>query len=404
MVKKNRKPRALVVVGAGASVEYGIPATTQLGSLIEVGVAADRYCAKVGGVDVYRDVKTALEDYYDGNSSEAHFERIYHVMRELHALHRTPRAVPKFSPVMLPFLNKQKNYSQESLQAACQTMLAVIYKEASTVCDSPKKPLKSLESFFSQLEEHFLPRVYTTNYDDFIGQATNDRYFTGFTRSCGTHALFDPHSYWSHWDDPALFHVHGSIHMGFPLPQDGCEIGELAWYPSRAEALKCSGFNGSSLGRMDGTGIERSAIITGLDKLGRLQQMPYALYYAGLSRDAMEADVVFILGSGLADLHLNTWLREARRHRQRLPLLYVGYWPGDTTELFSRFHFDYEDREIALFHDLRIDLANVPESHFKEASGWTIDAHKTAAVWADGFQAFLSHPDALAGAMKEIGA
>src|SRR5262249_36021514 len=157
------------------------------------------------------------------------------------------------------------------------------------------------------------------------------------------------------WDSPALFHVHGSIHMGFPQPIGPHQIGDIAWYHSRELALKRASYNGSNDPRMDGTQITRSAIITGLDKLGRRQRTPYAFYYSALGRDAMEADVIFVLGSGLADLHLNTWLGAVRRAKLKVPILYVGYWGSDAMTFYNSTHFGHDDRAISLMHDLRIN-------------------------------------------------
>lgn len=399
-----KKARALVVVGAGASVEFGISATAGFGELIDQKIQSNAYCQRSGGTVAYVDIKDKLISYYQ-NDDEAHFERIYHVMHELSVLSPpTPDAVAKFRPVMYPFLGRAVSYQPEALRVACQTMLDFIYKEVSSVCKTPKCSLDSLAAFFENLEQQYIPRVYTTNYDDFLGQATDNRYFTGFSRLHGGHLDFDPASYWSNWNKPGLFHVHGSIHMGFPH-EEGDEIGDIVWYTDRDEALKHASFSGSGVNRMDGTGLARSAIITGLDKLGRLQQSPYASYYSGLSRDAMEADVIFILGSGLADLHLNTWLEAVRRAKSRLPLVFVSYWGGSTEEFYSTIHFEQDnERDIALFHDLRIDLLNVPESQLKALDGWTIDANRSAAVWADGFQSFLANPSALQQAMRAIGA
>ncbi|HFH2507464.1 TPA: hypothetical protein ACGJQF_005047, partial [Pseudomonas aeruginosa] len=87
-----------------------------------------------------------------------------------------------------------------------------------------------------------------------------------------------------------------------------------------------------------------------MDKLGRLQQSPYAFYYSALNREAMEADLILVLGSGLADLHLNTFLKAARRARPDVPILYVGYWGREALDFYSTIHFELEDRDIALFH------------------------------------------------------
>ena len=99
---------------------------------------------------------------------------------------------------------------------------------------------------------------------------------------------------------PGLFHLHGSVHFRFPLgrtPDPDVEIGDLAWYESREEALRYAHSGGSGKARLDGTQLERSAIVTGLDKLGRLQQSPYLSYYGGLTREVNEADLIIVLGT-----------------------------------------------------------------------------------------------------------
>lgn len=67
------KGRAVVIVGAGASVEYGIPITARFGALIDQAVQADPYCVRVGGADAYSVVRQRLTDYYS-SAEEAHFE------------------------------------------------------------------------------------------------------------------------------------------------------------------------------------------------------------------------------------------------------------------------------------------------------------------------------------------
>jgi hypothetical protein len=49
-------------------------------------------------------------------------------------------------------------------------------------------------------------------------------------------------------------------------------------------------------------------------------------YYSALARDAMLADVIFVIGSGLGDLHLNAWLGQARLRNPLPPLLVVDWW------------------------------------------------------------------------------
>jgi len=396
-----KKKRALIIVGAGASVDYGIPVTAKFGSLIEADLQANKYCVQTGGWDAYLQIKDQLEAYYSPDTSEAHFERIYHVLHELGAMRLSKGAVPKYKPVLHPFLKKTVDLHPNALRAASQAMLAAIYKTASTRSSSPQCSIELLSRFLRSLDNCFISRIYSTNYDDFFSQAAPEL-FTGFTRKKENFYLFSPRDFWAGWEKPGLFHIHGSIHMGFPHNGgEEVDIGDLAWFDARDEALKYANFSGSGITRMDGTSIDRSAILTGLDKLGRIQQSPYSFYYAGLSRDVVEADLIFVLGSGLNDLHLNAWIKAVRREQTQVPLIYVSYWPNDE-DFYSDVNFELKDREISIVHDLRMKLQNLSSAEYCCLEGWTIDRQTNAAVWSRGFKSFLDSPDTLAYILSEI--
>ncbi len=397
-------------------MEFGIPATVGFGGIIDEALANDKWCQHTGGTQAYEDIKKALLEYYQGNASEVHFERIYHVLHELDAFHRTPGAVPKFSPVMLPFLTPAMNHPREALRAASRCMLETIYRATSKFCDSPKQPLDSMRDFFQKMETHFVPRIYTTNYDDFVQQATGNSYFSGFTEDRGSHQRFSAPDYWTNWDVPGIFHLHGSIHMGESSDFRSASIGDIVWYPKRSEAMRHISAQSSGVSRMDGTSFQRGAILTGLDKLGRLQQLPFAFYYAGLSREVVEADLIVVIGSGLADLHLNTWINAARTQRPELPLVYIGYWhrkspaPGeDADSLPDDFvkaieGYTQDDRDIELFHQLRVDLTHIRVQDVRAKDGWTVDASGRSAVWSDGLQSCLAKPEAFWSIVEAIAA
>lgn len=76
---------------------------------------------------------------------------------------------------------------------------------------------------------------------------------------------------------------------------------------------------------MDGSETIHTALVTGFDKLGRLQERPLSHFYASMMRDVMRADVIFVIGSGLGDLHLNALLHEARSRQPPTPLLFVDF-------------------------------------------------------------------------------
>ncbi|MFA4227899.1 SIR2 family protein [Xanthomonas perforans] len=390
----NNKKRALIIVGAGASIEYGIPATAAFGKLIEDHLTNDEYCRIQGGYDAYCKVKSKLESYYAPHSHEAHFERIYHVLHELAAMHVPEGAVPKFKPTLNAFVKPNYSISNAALRAACRSTLEAIYKICSERSEHPNLPLCELKDFLKNLSNNFTPRIYSTNYDTFFEQAWPGL-FTGFTNQLAPGIFsFSPSDYLKDWDQPGIFHLHGSVHLGFP--HLGRDIGELAWFESTKEAIRHSSFSGSGINRMDGTTIDRSAVLTGLDKLGRIQEKPFSFYYAGLGAELTEADLILVIGSGLADLHLNNWLRDARTQNPNTPLVYVSYWP-DAFSLYTNYNFDPTDQTISMFHDLKIDLSNLRESDFCNVESWTVDENSRSAVWSGGFSSFLSseHFDAV---------
>ncbi|MER9176598.1 SIR2 family protein [Mesorhizobium sp. M0955] len=381
--------RAILIVGAGASVEYEAPSTAKITAEIERQVMPDGWMKSSGGDQAFQVIKQQLEGYLN-EPRDVNFEHIYHCAHELfNSFPASSRAMNEYRPLLTPFLEQKTPLSQTALRALCGKIVDVIYKTYSVACGANPLGLGPLATFISGLQREFVTRIYTTNYDDFILQAAPDLY-TGFPSppSSGP-KRFGPKEFWSRDNDHAVFHLHGSVHLGFPhpLPADS-EIGDLYWFDDRAEAIKHARFDGSDVSRMDGTTFMRTSVITGLDKLSRLQQRPMAHYYAALARDLMHADVIYVIGSGLTDLHVNTWLREARAARPAAPIIFVDYWQEPFLETTA---FDYGSKEIHLFHDLRVHIKG-PFGGTRIGDGWTIASDLSSAIWDRGFQRFLAAP------------
>jgi hypothetical protein len=186
------------------------------------------------------------------------------------------------------------------------------------------------------------------------------------------------------------------VHMGFLHPP-AADIGELGWFDDRAEARRHAMFHGGDEQRMDGSGFRRTSIITGLDKLSRLQQRPLSHFYSALARDTMLCDVIYVIGSGLADLHLNNWLHEARSRRPRTPILFIDLWKGGFGAEISKLN----TKLIRLFHSLKIEINNQSPG-YSPAPGWTVSNDRTAAVWDRGFQEFLNAEATLTQVLGEL--
>jgi hypothetical protein len=266
-------------------------------------------------------------------------------------------------------------------------IIQVIYEVVARRCATPACPLRPFETFLKGLATTQTIRIYTTNYDDFALQAFPDLY-TGYIPSGEQETRFDTEGFWRRWDVPSLFHLHGSVHMSYSHHPGQGRFGDLVWFEDRDEARISASFWGSGLRRMDGSEVLRTPIITGLDKLSRLQQRPLPYFYAALTRDVMEADVLYVIGAGLGDLHLNSLLQEARSRPRPAPLLFIDLWDGG----FALDGPAPGRKEIEMFHSLAIH-AGRGHAVDRYDDHWIIPRDRTAAIWDHGFKAFLAAPD-----------
>ena len=79
----DRKKRALVLAGAGASLDFGAPSTVGLTKIIEQKVGDDAWMKKCCGDHAYREILKILAGYLQGGICAVNFEQIFHCAHEL---------------------------------------------------------------------------------------------------------------------------------------------------------------------------------------------------------------------------------------------------------------------------------------------------------------------------------
>lgn len=311
-----RARTALMLFGAGASLDYGAPSTGALTDLLRDAVLSDRWMRVSGGADAYARISSTLAGYYRGGEDAVNFEQIYHCAHELiYARPPSAGAVDTFRPALSAFLAAKVDLDERALVSLIGFMADTIFETMASACARPALGLAPLARFIADVRADCVTRIYTTNYDDFILQSSPDL-FTGFPEATVAAGVrrFDGREFWAGARRDCVFHLHGGVHLGFHNGDPGSRIGDLFWYDDREEAKRNASYMGSGQRRLDGSQVHRSAIVTGLDKLSRLQGAPMSYYYASFARDALAADVIYIVGYGLGDVHLNNWLHEARAH------------------------------------------------------------------------------------------
>ena len=398
-----RKKRAMVLVGAGASLEFGAPSTAQLTKNIGQKVKNDPRMKKCGGDQAYQKIFNVLSRYLKDGTNAVNFEHIYHCAHELlFTFEPVFGAFNEYRPILQPFTCRRIQISEQVLRELIKRMVEFLFEELSETCKNPTIGLGPLSSFLERLRRNHITRIYTTNYDDFLLQAACDLY-TGFDSEPSPDAKgFDRRAFWQETDTDCVFHLHGSVHLGFPFaPAPSADFGDLCWFDDRAEALRHSSHPGSGRRRMDGSQTVRTAMITGLDKLSHLQQQPFSQYYASMARDAMTSDIIYVIGYGLGDLHLNTWLAEARRMEPMPPLIFVDCWRNGFPHDMA-FEQDYKINEM--FRALRMYMGT-SYNDVEYGNGWTLAKNsrdRNCAIWDKGFLAFLKAPNELDDVLTKL--
>ncbi len=398
---RHKIKRALVLVGAGASLDFGAPSTSKLTETVKAKVLTDEWMRHCASDSAYRTIDSNLAGYLRDGASAVNFEHIFHCAHELLSTFEPCRgAVNEFRPLLHPFVLRQVSVDKTALEALVRRMGDFIFETISEACAVPSAQLDPLTAFLAKLRLGHITRIYTTNYDDFFLQASPDLY-TGFDRAFSSEPKrFDAGLFWRETDADSIFHLHGSVHLSFGAPLAGeVDLGTLRWFDDRAAALAGVSQIGSGNRRMDGSETIPTAVITGLDKLSRLQQAPLSHYYACMAKDALTADVIYVIGSGLTDLHLNTWLGEARRRSPMPPLVFVDWWPKS---FLSDTALDVDRKQIEMLHKLRMLVGTSHYSGILYGHGWTLARDRSCAVWDKGFLKFLEAPAELEHILKEL--
>ena len=142
-IKKSK--RALVLAGAGASVEFDIPSTAELTRKIEARVLSGTWAKRCGADRAYQEIRGKLVRYRHGGSSAVNFEDVYHCAHELlFTFEPEPYAVDEYRPILVPFIDRRFKADEAALRALIERMAKFIFDEVSASCDKPTRSLAAL--------------------------------------------------------------------------------------------------------------------------------------------------------------------------------------------------------------------------------------------------------------------
>ena len=312
------KKKLLVITGAGASSEFGMPSVSDIDNLFEKWAKEIITLKSDKNKSLYSWVKGQLNDYESDNKlikSETlnNFENLLYTIQTLSSIDSydhwkflSNRLKPFIKLIEFPEINifKQTRIANGNdfhfLQSYLIDKLLEHFRfKCKTLKKDKPNELSQLSRFLKALNSDFELGFINLNYDNVILTALPNLN-TGFNKSDGE---FDRSLiYNSKWN--FCYHLHGSVHFDMK-GGNGVEMHKILWNNDLNSQFSQNSSGRNSNYTSEGINHLNSCIIAGLDKTNQLRKEPFGQYFMQLDRLVYESDAILFIGYGFNDLHLN---------------------------------------------------------------------------------------------------
>jgi|GEM_PF-1238118 len=348
------KPKLLVILGAGSSVELGMPSVGGLAKSMKE--SASGWASELAE----RFDDAPVPDYFDlvwknrekamkqqngagwKSALEPNYERC---LGDLHALMNGTlpslrwashsRALCRMVGISGRGHTQKRAVSSEvnSLLKDLLRKLEKCFRERCVEfeCENGRQRSAEFEcycAFVAALRARFDLGVYNLNHDT-VALTALGNIFTGFARPTG---CFEAAEVQSRREWEFLYHLHGSVHFSLgraekedehiPASYDICWLADLEDGPCGQHRSVWL-----STGSSDNRDVVASTLVAGGWKLDQLQTEPFQTFYSTLPRHAHEADAILIAGYGFGDEHVNSVLKNVLQAREghRPPVMVLDF-------------------------------------------------------------------------------
>jgi hypothetical protein len=351
------KPELTCLVGAGASIPFGVPSTADLTKAVID--ALKNYDSRGDAPFQPRIEKllAAAENYYAGNG--LNFEHLLDLFEGIDALQGgwDQRNIPTVAEACVTKPRDEfgdvfdSTFINECIFSLVWTVLEAIKHASADAPGHERWPI--CQAFWRRLAEEFTLTVATLNYDTLIEEALGlDGSHQGMAPIPDENTWRLNHQSLVRHDRHRLFHLHGGIHFG--RREYGTDpnrfiyddsFHELYWSPVAPTSW------GSARHSQSGRMLNDAPIVTGLHKPDKLLIEPFASYYFETAHQLTRSNRLLVIGYGFSDLHINALLERmnkihgaARRvaivdlvdlvwehgsHKRSKMLTTLGKWAGE---------------------------------------------------------------------------
>lgn len=326
-----RKKKLLIIVGAGASVEFDMPSVSAIDTLFDNW---SNQILKVPSqkISIYNFLQREIRTYFNSAQrpikTDTNFEEILYTALNAYSLNNENKTNPisalfdfKNFPQVEAF-GQTRNIEYSDFKTLTSYLIDELLKEFRSRCSTLKTTkqteLNTLNSFVSQLKKHFDIGVLTFNYDNvFLSQLNNS--ITGFDRN----GQFDPNIILNNKKWNFIYHIHGSVHFDMQMNSKG--LHNITFNSDLNSTFKQNSSGRSGQTTVEDQFVLTSNIIAGFGKSYQIQRNPYYLYFTDFGRKIYEADALLFAGYGFNDIYVNNIITESFDFKRNRPVVVLTH-------------------------------------------------------------------------------
>jgi hypothetical protein len=335
------KNKLLVVVGAGASIDFGMPSVGGVAELL-AEAAQDRYpLLERPETNLYKHIENTIANYWHTVAGirrrQPNFEEVLYAVFALAAAFSAGRftaALGAFVTVNpLPdvnwFGNRPQVTGSHDLRQFGHYLVDTLLDEFRDRCrflaSLKSEQLSKMRAFFAAVSDEFEISIVTLNYDDVVYRA-----MPGLETGFDSDGRFSDERIMLRRTWPCILHLHGSVH--FDMRDDYTDfIGfggfhDVHWQEDLSQQFNQNAAGRSTFSTVEGADFPTSSIVAGYGKSTQLLRRPFRTYFGELDRLVAQCDAAVFLGYGFSDIHFNLAFEKFRDSRRR-PVVVIELAP-----------------------------------------------------------------------------
>lgn len=340
--------KLLIIVGAGASIDFGMPSVKTIDNLFETWGKEILPLKTDNTQSLYTWVKERLTKYAQQNPRNridniVNFESLLFTIQNIatvinddHWQHFNNRLKPFIQVDTMPEVERfgkikvaDGNDFHFLHSYLIDKLLENFREKCKTVNNDKAIEIKKLSDFFTKLKTEFDLGFVNLNYDNVVLSCLPDLE-TGFDAKTGEFRRDKLYS--GKWN--FCYHMHGSVH--FDLRGNKTEMHKIYWNSDLTTRFAQNSSGRSSNYTSEGLSHLNSAIIAGLDKSNQLLKEPFGPYFMQLDKVIHESDAILFLGYGFNDTHLNRIFPFVRNDSKKRKVVIVDWANTDEDGLNFR--------------------------------------------------------------------